>query len=70
MLDHEQLNIARIRKIKAEMGANDDTTYQLADMLEISRAALSAKLNGKAAFTIRELEKLAQHYNKEYNYFF
>ena len=70
MQNATERNTERIKKIKAEMGRNDDTTQDVANALGISRVALSARLNDKASFTIRDLEALAERYGKDYNYFF
>lgn len=44
------------------IAANNDTTEQLAELLSISRSSLSAKINNKRDFTIREAVKIADRY--------
>ena len=44
------------------IAANNDTTEQLAELLSISRSSLSAKINNKRDFTIREAAIIAKRY--------
>lgn len=63
-------NLYRLNKIKSEMGVNSDTKSKLAMILSCSRTTVAKKLSGKSIFTLIELEKLAEHYDKPRNYFF
>lgn len=63
-------NLERLNKIKAEMGVNSDTKIKLAMILNCSRTTVAKKLSGKSSFTLIDLEKLAEHYDKPRTYFF
>ncbi len=44
------------------IAVNNDTMEQLADHLDISRSALSAKINNKREFTIKEALLISKRY--------
>lgn len=44
------------------IATNNDTTEQLAELLSISRSSLSAKINNKRDFTVREAAIIADRY--------
>lgn len=44
------------------IATNNDTMEQLAEHLDISRSALSAKINNKREFTIREAVLISKRY--------
>lgn len=52
------------------MGAHEITKSSLANKLQISRESLTNKLGGITPWTVAELEKLAEIFNKRRNYFF
>ena len=53
-------------EIAAEMVRHGETQQSLAELLEISDASVRNKLYGKTEWTISEIDKLCQHYNKNY----
>lgn len=48
--------------LKSKMILNEDTGISLAEYLEISDTTLSAKINGKAEFTRKEIAKIKKRY--------
>lgn len=67
---HNDFNVKRINKVKVEMALNDHTKSHLASLMGINRYSLSRKLSQESQFTVMELEKLAEIYEKERTYFF
>ena len=63
-------DLERLKKIKAEMGINDDTKVKIAKVLKCSRNTAYKKLDGRSPFTVIELEMLADYYGKHRSYFF
>ena len=49
-----------------EMKKNEETQKSIADLLGISQQAISRKLSGKNEWTKIEIDKLCEHYNKNY----
>lgn len=50
-------------ELKIKMLINNDTGITLAKALDISETTLSAKINGKAEFTRKEIEIIKTRYN-------
>lgn len=48
------------------MKKNGDTQKSIANLLGVSQQSISRKLNGKNEWTISEIDKLCEHYNKDY----
>lgn len=65
-----ETNMIRIDKIKREMGAHDLTKTSLAEKLGLARNTICQKLNGETPWSVAELEKLAEIFKVERNYFF
>lgn len=65
-----ETNMIRIDKIKREMGAHDLTKTSLAEKLKVDPLTLARKLKGEYPWTVAELEKLAEIFKVERNYFF
>lgn len=65
-----ETNMIRIDKIKREMGAHDLTKTSLAAKLGIDQVTLARKLRGEFPWTVAELERLAEVFDTERNYFF
>lgn len=70
LAESKETNATRIQKIKAEMGAHDETQQSLANKLGTSRTTIGQKLSGKTQWTVSELEALAGIYGKDRTYFF
>ena len=58
----------RFQNIKAEMARNDYTIQRLSKMIGICSNSLSFKLNGKREFTLSEIEKIANIFNKSIDF--
>lgn len=54
------VNVSKIRGLMAEHG---ETLKDLASKLNISKKALSDKLNNKTEFKVNEVQLIAAHYN-------
>ena len=50
----------------AEMARNGDYQKTLAKLLEITEASVTNKLSGKSQWTISEIDKICNHYGKDY----
>lgn len=48
------------------MKKNGDTQKSIANLLGVSQQSISRKLNGKNEWTISEIDKLCEYYNKDY----
>lgn len=60
-----------MKKIKypdlvGEMAKHGDTQKSLATILGITYASVCRRLSGKTEFTISEIEKICEHYKKDY----
>lgn len=53
-------------KLRAEMVLHSETSSDLSKIIGISSVSLINKLNGKTPFTITEIEKICEHYQKGY----
>lgn len=53
-------------KLFVEMRKNEDTQKSIAKVLGISQQAISRKLSGKNEWTISEIDKICEYYNKSY----
>lgn len=69
-INHEKYNRDRNMKIKAEIAMRDFTRENIATLLNISSASVINKLKGKTQWSIIELEKLSEIFNKDRRYFF
>ena len=56
--------------IKTEMVINDLTQEKLAELMHLSKMSVNLKLQNKRDWSIKEIEKLAEIFGKERNYFF
>ena len=54
--------------LRAEMKRNNKTNRDIGEILGISTNAVSFKLNGKTAFTMHEIWKLADAFNCSMDY--
>ncbi|MDR1329555.1 MAG: DUF739 domain-containing protein [Oscillospiraceae bacterium] len=52
-----------INLLKSKMALYGDKNYNLADVLGITPASISAKLTGRFKFTLSEIEKIVNHYS-------
>lgn len=50
----------------AEMARRGETQKSLAEILGLSVNCISQKMNGKTEWNIGEIEKLCEHYGKDY----
>lgn len=50
----------------AEMARNGDKQKSLAKLLGISEPSISKRLSGKKEWSIGEIEKICEHYDKDY----
>lgn len=55
-------NTVNILKIKSLMALKEETQEELADKLGITRSTLNRKFTRKVAFTLNDLELIAQHF--------
>lgn len=53
-------------KLVKEMSAKGDNQTTLSKQLGLTQATISRKLSGKIDFTIEEVEKLCEYFNKDY----
>lgn len=49
-----------------EMARRGDTQETLANLLGITRSAISRRLSGKIEWSIGEIDKICEHYEKDY----
>ena len=54
------------QKIVQEMKARKETQSVVAEVLGITRQNLKWKLDGRSEWTIRDIEILCEHFNKNY----
>ena len=54
------------RNVAAEMKRNCETQKDICDFLGITEMTLRKKLLGVTQWNIGEIEKLCEHYNKDY----
>lgn len=50
----------------AEMARKGDTQLVLAKLLNLTQASISRKLKGETAWSLEEVEKICEYYNKNY----
>jgi predicted transcriptional regulator len=50
----------------AEMARKGDTQLVLAKLLNLAQASISRKLKGETAWSLEEVEKICEYYNKNY----
>lgn len=50
----------------AEMAKNGDTQKSLAKLLGITYSSVCRRLSGKSEWTIGDIEKICEYYNKNY----
>ncbi len=55
-----------LEKLKGLMAEKNLKQVDIADALCVSLATISAKLNGKVDFTVREIKELAKLFNTEF----
>lgn len=53
-------------KLIAAMAVKGDTQWTLCDLLGVTRTTIYTRLIGKTEWTIGEIEKLCERYNKDY----
>ena len=53
-------------EIVSELRKNAESQQHLADFLEVDVTTLRAKLSGKRQWNISEIEKLCEHFSKDY----
>lgn len=52
--------------LRAEMVRHGETQKELAKLLGITRENVCLRLNGHRDFSISEIEKICEYYNKDY----
>lgn len=52
--------------LAGEMAKNGENQTILAELLGLSKPTISRKLSGQTDWTIGEVEKLCEHYGKDY----
>jgi len=50
----------------AEMARKGDTQLVLANLLKLTQASISRKLKGETVWSLEEVEKICEYYNKNY----
>lgn len=53
-------------ELLGEMAKHGDTQKSLAELLGITHSSVSRKLSGKTKWTIGDVEKICEHYGKDY----
>lgn len=53
-------------ELASEMARNGETQTELSKLLEISNGTTSNKLSGRTEWTISEIDKICEHYGKDY----
>lgn len=53
-------------ELVAEMAKKGESQTSLAKLLEMSRPAMSNRLAGKTEWTISEIDKLCEYFDKDY----
>lgn len=53
-------------ELKAEMVKHGENQKMIADLLNITQATLSRKLNGKNEWSFGEIDTLCEHFKKDY----
>ena len=61
-MDHE----VKYPNLAAEMAKRGEKQQAIAKLLGLTIATISRKLSGKISWTIEEVEKLCDHYGKDY----
>lgn len=56
--------------LHGEMARRGETQQELAKLINISEQCISRKFTGKNQWTFNEIEKLCEHYNKNYDELF
>lgn len=57
-------------EIEAEMIRKGETQQDLANLLELDRTQITRKLKGDINWTIDDIEKMTNHYNKDFRELF
>ena len=57
-------------ELTGEMAKNGDTQKDIAKLLGITYASISRRLSGETEWSIGEIEKICDHYNKNYDELF
>lgn len=53
-------------ELAAEMARRGDTQKTLSELLEIHRTAIGKRLSGETEWSISEIDKICEHYGKDY----
>lgn len=56
--------------LMAELGRTGETQSDLAELLGISKPTVSRKVSGQIDWTQSEIDKLCEHFNKDYYHLF
>lgn len=64
------MKIVKYPELVGEMAKNGDTQKALAKLLGITHSSVCRKLSGKNEWSISEIDKICEHYNKSYNELF
>lgn len=56
--------------LEKEMTKHEDTRYDLARLLGITYSGMSYKINGKRTFTLEDIRKICNRYQKPFEYLF
>jgi transcriptional regulator with XRE-family HTH domain len=60
------LKILKYPNLLAEMKKRGETQDHISELLGLSRTTVNLGLSGKREWTISEIEKLCEHYQKDY----
>lgn len=60
------MKVIKYPNLAGEMGKHGDSQKTLAELLGITNASVSRRLAGISEWSISEIEKLCEHYNKDY----
>ena len=52
--------------LAAEMARRGESQYTLAELLETTYSAIHRRMMGKTEWSISEIDKVCEHYNKDY----
>ena len=57
-------------KLLAEMAKRGDTQETLAKLLELTQPCISRRLTGETSWSMEDIEKICEHYKKDYKKLF
>ena len=60
------LKCIKYKNLLIEMVKHGETQSDIANLLGIARTTVNFRISGKSEWTINEIEKICEHYQKDY----